>query len=619
MNSRDRGWRARWASLPRLIVQAPAPALLVIGVVVVALGLLIVFRPLTSLLLLAVYIGVSAVVAGIAELLSPRGSRRWNRAFGIAWIVGGLAVAIWFGPRLDLLPSALAVLLIIAGVASIGDAVLRGTISQRTLNLAWGGAQIVFGVLALTWPDVSVLVVAVLFGARTVVFGVSLITRGIRAIVAGTRTDAAPAPEPLSRARRGWAAAGRYAVALLLVVTAAGGSWLNGWLADGAPVVDAFYDPPAEVPDGHGRLIRSDAYQGAAPAGATVRRMLYTTRSSIGDPAVASALVIVPDEPSDEPRPVVIWNHGTTGVARGCAPSLAGGTATRWAIPDVDRAVANGWVVVAPDYTGQGAPGDFPYLIGRGEARSALDAVLAAGEFDDLTLSPRTLVWGHSQGGHAALWTTQIAPDYAPGVDVRGTALLAPAADPLALAEELAAPGGAGALLTVMVSWVLVPYADTYADVNIEDYVASGARQVVREMAQRCLSEPGVVVSALTALGLSEDEPIAVSDLTTGALGARLAENVPEGPWGTPIFVGWGSEDEVLPTVLQRRLVSQLCDSGERVFSWVVPGARHQQIVQPRSEVLPLMLQWSETVLEADIDTAEGAQRADRLFDTCPG
>jgi len=587
------------------------------GLVVVALGLLIVFRPLTSLLLLAVYIGASAVVAGAVEIIAPRRRHRWNRAIGTAWIVAGVGVAVWFGGRLDLLPGALAVLLIVAGVASVGDALRRGGISRRVLDVAWGGAQIVFGVLALTWPDVSVLVVAVLFGVRTIVFGAMLVVRGVRAVLAeGDRTEARPS-RPQSRSRRAWVAMGRYAVALLLVAAAAGGSWLNAWLADGAPVVDAFYDPPEQVPDGHGRLIRSDAYLGAAPPGATVQRILYTTRSSLGDPAVASGLVIIPDEPPEGPRPVVIWNHGTTGVARGCAPSLADGTATRWAIPDIDRAISNGWVVVAPDYTGQGAPGDFPYLIGRGEARSALDAVLAAGELDDLVLSPRTLVWGHSQGGHAALWTTQIAPEYTPGIDVRGTALLAPAADPLALAEELAT-GDANALLTVMVSWVLVPYAETYADVHLEDYVAGGARQVIREMAQRCLSEPGVVVSALTALGLSQDDPVSLPDLTTGALGERLAQNVPEGPWGTPLFVGWGADDAVLPTVLQRDLVARLCGEGERVFSWVVSDGGHQDILQPRSTMLPLLLRWSETVLDVETDTADQAARADRLLDSCP-
>ena len=101
---------------------------------------------------------------------------------------------------------------------------------------------------------------------------------------------------------------------------------------------------------------------------------------------------------------MIVWNHGTTGVAQGCAPSLRDASATKWSIPALEQALKAGWVVVASDFSGQGAPGAYPYLIGEGEARSSLDAVLAAGELRaDLTLSPDTVVWGHSQGGQAAL------------------------------------------------------------------------------------------------------------------------------------------------------------------------------------------------------------------------
>ena len=325
--------------------------------------------------------------------------------------------------------------------------------------------------------------------------------------------------------------------------------------------------------------------------------------AEIGAAAVGSAMVIVPDDPPPGPRPVLIWNHGTTGVARGCAPSLADGTATKWAIPDLERMLARGWVVVAPDYSGQGAPGDFPYLIGTGEARSALDAVLAAGEIEDLVLSPQTVVWGHSQGGHAALWTTQIAPDYTPGLDILGTAALAPAADPAELAQELTS-GDAGAMLTVLVAWVLVPYADTYPDVNLNDYVATGARSIVREMTQRCLSEPGVMVSALTALGLSEDTPFDTGNLTSGALGRRLQENVPTGPWDTPIFVSWGTRDEVIPISAQHRLVQDLCASGEQVRAVPVPRRGHQDILQPKSAMLTDLVRWTNTLLLAQVPPA---------------
>ena len=96
----------------------------------------------------------------------------------------------------------------------------------------------------------------------------------------------------------------------------------------------------------------------------------------------------------------------------------------------------NGWGIVATDYIGEGTLGAYPYLIGQGEGRSVLDSIRAAHQVDDLDLSDQTVVWGHSQGGHAALWAGQLAPTYAPELQIRGIAALSPASDPLALARR---------------------------------------------------------------------------------------------------------------------------------------------------------------------------------------
>lgn len=105
-------------------------------------------------------------------------------------------------------------------------------------------------------------------------------------------------------------------------------------------------------------------------------------------------------------------------------------------IPAVADAIESGWVIIASDYSGQGAEGDFPYLIGEGEARSVLDRMRATGHLDDLSLADTAVVWGHSQGGHAALWTGAIADSYAPELKILGVAAISPAADPLGLAER---------------------------------------------------------------------------------------------------------------------------------------------------------------------------------------
>lgn len=582
--------RPRLRRALRLIEAAPAPAALAIGISVFALGVFIVTRPLTSLWLLAIVVGVAAILAGVLDLADSERSRTvWYRIVCVLWIVGGLAVLLFVGRSLEILPAVLAVLLIIGGLGSLAG-VLRGRVSERVLSGASGVAQIVFGVLALAWPDLTLLIAAVLFGVRTIVYGGSLVWRAGRRLAGRTPTLSDSGRGP--RGRR-LVDAGRYALAVVLVVLA-GTAWsVNGWLAEGAPVIDAFYNAPADAPDGPGELIRSDAYAGSAPADGTVRRILYSTTDAVGVRAVASALVVIPTDLPPGPRPVVSWNWGTTGVARGCAPSLMDSTATRWAIPAVSEALRRGWVVVASDYTGRGAAGRFPYLIGEGEARSSLDAIRAAGELEDVRLSRDVVVWGHSQGGHAALWTDPVAAEYAPELRILGTAALAPVTDPLAMARELAGRD-AGAELSILVSWVLVPYADVYPDVNVEDYVVTSGRSIVREMTQRCLSEPGLFVSAITSLGVSADRPLYPANLTAGALGRRLEQNRAIGPWRGPVLIGWSDQDEVIPSDLPEHFVRDACAAGVPV-RWVeFATGDHRSLIVPSSGFLRTLVRWTD-------------------------
>ena len=54
-----------------------------------------------------------------------------------------------------------------------------------------------------------------------------------------------------------------------------------------------------------------------------------------------------------------------------------------------------------------------------------------------MRLGEQTVVWGHSQGGHAALWTGQLAPTSAPELDIAGVAALAPASNLPGLIDNL--------------------------------------------------------------------------------------------------------------------------------------------------------------------------------------
>ena len=153
-----------------------------------------------------------------------------------------------------------------------------------------------------------------------------------------------------------------------------------------------------------------------------------------------------------------------------------------------------------------------------------LDAVRAARQLDEVALSDQTVVWGHSQGGHAALWTGIVAPTYAPDVPLAGVAALAPASDLVGLVRTLPAVTGG----SIFATYALSAYSAAYPDISIADYVVPTGRPTFDATANRCLGSRSILVSALTSIVTGAS--LFSGDLTAGAAGARLAENTPAAP-----------------------------------------------------------------------------------------
>ncbi len=218
--------------------------------------------------------------------------------------------------------------------------------------------------------------------------------------------------------------------------------------------------------------------------------------------------------------PGIAWTHGTTGVVPGCAPSLLDDPFAN--VPALRQLIDKGWVYVATDYVGLGTSGPHPYLIGEGEARSALDSIRALRQMEGIRVGDGTVVWGHSQGGHAALWTGIVAPVYAPDMDILGVAAVAPASDLRPLVEAVqGTPVG-----RIMSSFVLRSYSEAYPDVEFDAYVSGLTRWVARDVAGRCLAGREALFSVaeilLTGDGFFTTAP--TSGATRRAPGAEHTE-----------------------------------------------------------------------------------------------
>lgn len=384
----------------------------------------------------------------------------------------------------------------------------------------------------------------------------------------------------------------RWVAAGVVLIVAGSTVVVSHQFRQGIPVLDGFYDAPDAVPAESGQLVRVEPYDGDLPEGLTAQRILYTTTADDGVPGLASGVVAVPVQDPGRPVPLIAWAHGTVGVARACAPSLGRDAISTEGMPAMDSLARNGWGLVATDYMGQGTEGNFPYLIGQGEGRSVLDAVRAAHQIEDLELAPETVLWGHSQGGHAALWAGQLAPTYAPDVDVVGTAALSAASDPLGLAQLVTDhPGALGASLGI--SFVLAAYSRWYPDISLDD-VTPAARTLVEEAAARCTSEPGTLVTVLTGVAVSADTPILRNDPATGAIGRRLRENVAPGPWSAPLFLAQGEADEVISLGLQDDYVARLCAAGRPLTYTRYADRSHMGVLEPDSPLNADLEQWTK-------------------------
>ena len=157
--------------------------------------------------------------------------------------------------------------------------------------------------------------------------------------------------------------------------------------------------------------------------------LTYKMLGQSGQEVQATSLVFTPNTPPPVGGwPIVVWAHGTTGVADVCAPSKA-------ALADstkdlISKLLAAGYVVVAPDYEGLGTPGIHPFLNVKSEAFSITDAVVATRNYlsqRNLLTSKKWLTVGHSQGGHAALGAAQYASRAQ--LDYKGTVAVAPASN----------------------------------------------------------------------------------------------------------------------------------------------------------------------------------------------
>lgn len=145
-----------------------------IGIIMTVLGFYIIINPLTSLLALALYIGIAFIIAGTGYVVTSFSFQSgWELFVGILDIFIGIIFVTNLGVTAATLPIIFAVWCLAIGVIQA-----VGAYRLYLLNLPWvwslaiGAIGVLFAFLILAYPFIGILTISAIMGLYAMVYGI---------------------------------------------------------------------------------------------------------------------------------------------------------------------------------------------------------------------------------------------------------------------------------------------------------------------------------------------------------------------------------------------------------------------------------------------------------------
>lgn len=343
--------------------------------------------------------------------------------------------------------------------------------------------------------------------------------------------------------------------------------------------LDSFYSTQGFSLEGQlGQVLRTEPVSSSLKNG-SAKRILYRTQRADGSYTFSSGLLYTPNNPQPGGMPLFVWAHGTIGLADKCAPSRQETVGAPW----VDEIMQKGWAVVATDYAGFGTEGTQGYLIGGSESKDVLNSVRAAHNLLGNQLGNNYAIWGHSQGGHSAIFSASNAKGYLPEYNLVGTAATAPATQLESLFQEQY-KSSAG--------WVIGPYVvDTwpnfYNDLSVDTILTKQGNANYKSLAGKC-----AVGSALDGIVREKfgqqffDDSFLTNNSWQQAINQQTAPVLNP---SQPLFVGESLTDQVVLPNTTAQYIQRACSSNSNLTSLWLTDVGH---IQLQAVIAPAVINW---------------------------
>ncbi len=330
------------------------------------------------------------------------------------------------------------------------------------------------------------------------------------------------------------------------------------WPASHTPLPvgqDPFFDAPAGFEDQpEGTVLRHRdvtlAFMGRIKQRVQATQLLYRTVNMHGQPEVTTTTVVTRVGGAVSGAPLVSYQCAIDSLAPETFPSyvLQHGSVTHGtSFPQIElvfiaAAVARGWTVSIPDHGGQpgrwGVPREPGYM--------TLDGIRACLRHQPLGLDSDTRVgiWGYSGGGLATAWTAEMAPTYAPELNLVAGSMGAPVSDPGSTFVYLNET-----LFTGLPTLVIAALAREYPSLRqlLAEHVSDKGRKVFYEDAPQWTPEQAIRRMAHKDLCHYADRPI--EEMTELPALREIFDDIRPGRQApaVPMLIVQSTRDQIVP------------------------------------------------------------------------
>lgn len=354
-----------------------------------------------------------------------------------------------------------------------------------------------------------------------------------------------------------------------------------------APATGSFYDVPATLPEADGTLVKTEPMklgirfphlgkQTSLPGTAT--RIMYKTTDDGGNPVGVTGAYIEPSKKwtGKGPRPFVSYSVGTQGVGDACAPTKTlesflnvenGKFMVGYEVPSIYGLLSKGYAVVVTDYVGLGTTNRVhTYMNRRDQAHAVLDAARAALSLPGTSITEKSPIglYGYSQGGGAAAAAAELAPTYAPELNLKGAYAGGPPADLFEVMKSID-----GTLLSGAIPWAINAMATYRSDLHpyIGKLVNAEGVAYLDKAKDQCVVDAFLAsgftkTSKWTQSGNLASVDVAKSpELLAAVAHNRIGKLKPE----IPVMVLTGTKDDAVAHGQAKQLAADWCAKGVNV------------------------------------------------------